>query len=37
MAVPYLYEGLKETKLYGDISKDLGGDRPEGLVLHWPA
>ena len=29
-----LYPAIDGTKLYDEISKDLGGEPPEGLVLH---
>jgi len=34
MAVAYLYPGISGMKQYDDVSKDLGGEPPEGLVLH---
>ena len=34
MAVAYLYAGHMGTKHYDDMSKDLGGEAPDGLVLH---
>jgi hypothetical protein len=34
MAVAYLYLGVGGTKQYDDISQDLGGEPPEGLVFH---
>lgn len=34
MAVAYLYRGVGGTKQYDDINEDLGGEPPEGLILH---